>query len=181
MTNTFIFKKDNNMKNLLFMVFILLGTTSCSNLKDIEPGQDSVAKQCRVTKNPIAYVFVLLNSKGKPIDVISSTTSVGKNTMKMDELRSVLDCSHEIRQNQRVYWQAVVVDPKDASKYISANRRISILWKPSPKKLKFDRVAKFRVPKDSKDEIEYKYTIAVEPKKTETEIQFLDPRMIIKR
>ena len=164
------------MKKLLFMILILLSTISCSAARNNT--QADMINSCKVGKD--VFIFVLLDAKGKPENVFPSSTPIKKNTKSKRKLRSVLNTKHEIKRNQSICWQAVMVDPKNPSKLKLAERDISIIWKPSAKKLKYESMPKFHVPYDSPLDLEYKYAIAVKPAAINGKIKYLDPIIVIR-
>lgn len=155
---------------------MLISTISCSAVRNNT--QADANNSCEEGKG--IYIFVLLDATGEPRDVFPSSTPVKKNISSKRKLHSVLKTKHEIKQNQFICWQAVVVDPVNLSKFKSAERDISIIWKPSAKKLKYESMPTHHVPKDSPIDLEYKYAIAVKPEVINGKIKYLDPIIVIR-
>ena len=177
------------VKAVLILIFFMITGCVSTHSKTPPSSDNSLRKDCprNTPNNPTTFIFVVLDKaeNWRPVDIVIPQQNLTYVDFKKNNkpFTSILMKDHEVRQRNRICWQAVVKDRNNSSGYSKVKQELTVFWSPSqnviPRKGNYAEVEK--VPDNSPVTLEYKYGIATRTSTPKDPKSYLDPRIVIKK
>ncbi|PCH96317.1 MAG: hypothetical protein COB83_06135 [Gammaproteobacteria bacterium] len=173
------------LTGIIFLSFLLVNFMSIK-VDATTIARGDVLKKCpkNTEKNPVSLIFVVLdkNKGGLPIDaiVLPPYVKFGDMNKSKHNFTSLLKQDHEVEQETKICFRAIVKSSKTPSGYIFTEQKIALLWQPS-REIYFSYIVTEDVPKNSPVGLFYKFTVATEASDPRCASTYLDPRIVIKK